>query len=223
MLVRTPPPRGHQRRPAGLRRRRARGARRGAGRLPPCAAAIVAAVAARAGRRRRRPAQGRSSRRRPEWLRIVRDVDDATEIDRATGAVRSVQSAEVVLPRRADRRAVVAAVPRAPRAHLLALPHARDARPRPRLLHRGRALRLPALPAAEAADLPGARVRDGRPRAGSCAGASSAGCSSPAAGAAATATWRSTSSAGPADQPGHGQRRRRGRGGELLPGRSRRA
>jgi hypothetical protein len=34
----------------------------------------------------------------PEWLRIVRDVDDVTEIDRATGAVRSVQSAEVVLP-----------------------------------------------------------------------------------------------------------------------------
>ncbi len=34
----------------------------------------------------------------PEWLRIVRDVDDTTEIDRATGAVRSVQSAEVVLP-----------------------------------------------------------------------------------------------------------------------------
>ena len=34
----------------------------------------------------------------PEWLRIVRDVDDTTEIDRATGAVRSVQSTEVVLP-----------------------------------------------------------------------------------------------------------------------------
>ena len=34
----------------------------------------------------------------PDWLRIVRDVDDTTEIDRATGAVRSVQSAEVVLP-----------------------------------------------------------------------------------------------------------------------------
>ncbi|HEY6779945.1 MAG TPA: hypothetical protein VI111_03275 [Thermoleophilaceae bacterium] len=34
----------------------------------------------------------------PEWLRIVRDVDDTTEFDRGTGAVRSVQSAEVVLP-----------------------------------------------------------------------------------------------------------------------------
>ena len=33
----------------------------------------------------------------PDELRLVRDVDDATEIDRATGAVRSVQSAEVVL------------------------------------------------------------------------------------------------------------------------------
>jgi hypothetical protein len=34
----------------------------------------------------------------PDGLDIVRDVDDATEIDRATGAVRSVQSAEVSLP-----------------------------------------------------------------------------------------------------------------------------
>ena len=34
----------------------------------------------------------------PEWLRIVRDVDDTTEIDPTTGAVRSVQSAEVALP-----------------------------------------------------------------------------------------------------------------------------
>jgi hypothetical protein len=34
----------------------------------------------------------------PEWLRIVRDVDDVTVIDPATGAVRSVQSAEVGLP-----------------------------------------------------------------------------------------------------------------------------
>lgn len=34
----------------------------------------------------------------PDDVRIVRQADDATEIDRATGAVRSVQSAEVVLP-----------------------------------------------------------------------------------------------------------------------------
>jgi hypothetical protein len=37
----------------------------------------------------------------PEGVDIVRDVDDATNIDRETGAVRSVQSAEVSLP--ADR------------------------------------------------------------------------------------------------------------------------
>jgi hypothetical protein len=34
----------------------------------------------------------------PEELHIVREADDATEIDSATGAVRSAQSAEVVLP-----------------------------------------------------------------------------------------------------------------------------
>ena len=34
----------------------------------------------------------------PDGLHIVREADDATEMDRATGAVRSVQSAEVVLP-----------------------------------------------------------------------------------------------------------------------------
>ena len=34
----------------------------------------------------------------PEGLTIVRDADDSTELDTKTGAVRSVQSAEVVLP-----------------------------------------------------------------------------------------------------------------------------
>jgi hypothetical protein len=34
----------------------------------------------------------------PQDVDVVRDVDDATEIDGATGAVRSVQSAEVSLP-----------------------------------------------------------------------------------------------------------------------------
>ncbi len=34
----------------------------------------------------------------PEELHIVREADDATSIDDATGAVRSVQSAEVLLP-----------------------------------------------------------------------------------------------------------------------------
>jgi hypothetical protein len=37
----------------------------------------------------------------PEWMRVLRDADDSTAMDRRTGAVRSVQSAEVLLP--ADR------------------------------------------------------------------------------------------------------------------------
>jgi hypothetical protein len=37
----------------------------------------------------------------PAWMRVLREADDATSMDRRTGAVRSVQSAEVVLP--ADR------------------------------------------------------------------------------------------------------------------------
>jgi hypothetical protein len=37
----------------------------------------------------------------PDWLHVLREADDATVMDRRTGAVRSVQSAEVVLP--ADR------------------------------------------------------------------------------------------------------------------------
>src|SRR3954471_7253978 len=37
----------------------------------------------------------------PDWMRVLRDADDSTTIDRRTGAVRSVQSAEVLLP--ADR------------------------------------------------------------------------------------------------------------------------
>jgi hypothetical protein len=60
-------------------------------------AAILAAVAAALGavyaRVRRALTQAI-----PEGLHIVRAADDSTEIDRATGAVRSVQSAEVVLP-----------------------------------------------------------------------------------------------------------------------------
>jgi hypothetical protein len=60
-------------------------------------AAIVAALAAALagaylGVRRR------LGQKVPENVDVVRDVDDATEIDRSTGAVRSVQSAEVVLP-----------------------------------------------------------------------------------------------------------------------------
>ncbi|MEA2245822.1 MAG: hypothetical protein QOH46_351 [Solirubrobacteraceae bacterium] len=37
----------------------------------------------------------------PDWIHVLRHADDTTEMDRRTGAVRSVQSAEVTLP--ADR------------------------------------------------------------------------------------------------------------------------
>jgi hypothetical protein len=37
----------------------------------------------------------------PDWMRVLREADDSTSMDAETGAVRSVQSAEVVLP--ADR------------------------------------------------------------------------------------------------------------------------
>src|SRR4051812_26916083 len=37
----------------------------------------------------------------PDWVRVLRQADDSTTMDPGTGAVRSVQSAEVVLP--ADR------------------------------------------------------------------------------------------------------------------------
>ena len=44
----------------------------------------------------------------PEWLRIVRDVDDTTEIDRSTGAVRasgpSAEATEVAVSWRAPAR-----------------------------------------------------------------------------------------------------------------------
>ena len=54
------------------------------------------------------------------------------------------------------------APPRAPGAHLLALPHARDARDRAREVHGDRPLHRRADQAVHAAQLPRARVRDGR-------------------------------------------------------------
>ena len=59
------------------------------------AAAAVAAALAGASLLLRRTLAGA---RLAHGLRIVRAADDTTELDRATGAVRSVQSAEVVLP-----------------------------------------------------------------------------------------------------------------------------
>src|SRR4051812_2999376 len=34
----------------------------------------------------------------PDWIRVLRRADDSTSMDQRTGAVRSVQSAEVVVP-----------------------------------------------------------------------------------------------------------------------------
>ena len=104
-----------------------------------------------------------SSRRSPSGC-----ASCATSTTRPRSTARPARCARCSRPRSCCPPSAIDAmwsprVPRAPGAHLLALPHARDARPHPRLLHRGRALRLPALPAAEAPDLPGARVRDGRP------------------------------------------------------------
>jgi hypothetical protein len=63
----------------------------------PAVAAALAAVAAGLYVVARRVLSGGV----PDWMRVLREADDATSIDRRTGAVRSVQSAEVVLP--ADR------------------------------------------------------------------------------------------------------------------------
>src|SRR3954453_21475283 len=101
----------------------------------------------------------------PDWVRVLRRADDSTSMDPRTGAVRSVQSAEVVLP--TDRidslwsPLYLERLPRAARADVLALPVARVARPRARALQRPRTHGVPALPAAAAADVPRARVRDG--------------------------------------------------------------
>ena len=58
----------------------------------------------------------------------------------AHGAVRSIQAADVTMPERASSSELwTPTQPRAPRAHLLAVPLARDARPDPRRLHRRRA------------------------------------------------------------------------------------
>jgi hypothetical protein len=64
--------------------------------VPAVAAAIVAVVVALyvAARRLLLAAV-------PDWMRVLRQADDSTSMDPRTGAVRSVQSAEVILP--ADR------------------------------------------------------------------------------------------------------------------------
>jgi hypothetical protein len=64
--------------------------------VPAVAAAIVALVAGVYVAARRVLRGGI-----PDWMRVLREADDSTSMDPQTGAVRSVQSAEVVLP--ADR------------------------------------------------------------------------------------------------------------------------
>ena len=136
--------------------------------------------------------------------------------DPTTGAVRSVQKADLVIEESALEGDLDAGAPRAAGAHLLALPDARDARPDPGPLHRGRALGGADRLAPAAAHLPGARIRDGRRRTASCAGASSGGCWSHGAGAAATATCRSRCAATPGEDATRAAARR-GRGRQLLP------
>jgi hypothetical protein len=63
--------------------------------VPAVAAAIAAVAAALFVAARRMIGEV------PTWVRVLREADDSTSMDRRTGAVRSVQSAEVSLP--ADR------------------------------------------------------------------------------------------------------------------------
>ena len=131
-------------------------------------ASLTLALLGLLGRRRARPSGARRA--------VIVSLADSTTTDLDTGAVRSVQKADLLIDADALAQIWTPDAPRAPRAHLLALPHARDARPDPRALQRAGALRGAAQPAAAAAHLPGARIRDGRRGAGSCAGASSAAC-----------------------------------------------
>jgi hypothetical protein len=62
--------------------------------LVPAVAAAIAAVAAGVYVAFRRVVRSGV----PDWVRVLRRADDSTSMDRRTGAVRSVQSAEVVLP-----------------------------------------------------------------------------------------------------------------------------
>ena len=104
---------GAQRRAARLRRRGARGAR----------GDMTGLLNAR---RERRVADA-----------VIRDPEEHTVMDERR-RVRSIQAADVTVPDRGARRALEPDEPRAPRAHLLEVPLARDARADPRHLHRGR-------------------------------------------------------------------------------------
>ena len=142
----------------------------------------------------------------PEWVRVLREADDSTSMDPSTGAVRSVQSAEVVLP--ADRIDALWApvyLERLARTYWDFLTRATSA---------SSASTTPTASGSsacwsrgQAADVRRAGVRDGRLARRRALAHREAACSSPAAGARATATSRSTSSARPA---------RRARAGSIV-------
>ncbi len=101
-------------------------------------------------------------RRMPKLARCQSSSTTPTE-DRASGAMRSVQTADVTLAgKRELREAVDARAPGAPGTHLLALHHACDAGIGAGGLQRVRALGGAAGASPEAADLRCARIRDGR-------------------------------------------------------------
>ena len=146
---------------------------------------------------------------------VIRDPEEHTVIDerrrRALDPGRRRHG-----PGRRARRALERHPPRAPGAHLLEVPLARDARADPRHLHRHGAPRRPAVPAVRAAALPRARVRGGgRPRDRALADR----------GRAARLPPRPRRQGLPGDRRaplpagggGLGDRARRGRGRELLP------
>ena len=110
---------------------------------------------------------------------VIADPEQHTTMD-ASGAVRSIQAADLDDARGRAGRDLDADAPRAARAHVLEVPLARHARADPRRVHRHRARGRAAAPAVRAAALPGARVRDAARAAGSCAGRSATACSSPA-------------------------------------------
>ena len=89
---------------------------------------------------------------------VIRDPEEHTVMDER-GAVRSIQAADVTRPGRRARGALERDPPRAPGAHVLEVPLARDARADPRHLHRHRAARGAAVPAVRAAALRRPRVR----------------------------------------------------------------
>ena len=102
---------------------------------------------------------GAAAARPARACKIVQVPSPATTAD---GSVTTEQTAEVTLPRARARPDLDPGVPRAPGAHLLALPHAGLARPAARALHRRLARDRGAHPAVRAAALPRARVRDQR-------------------------------------------------------------